>query len=117
MAIGALWYSPALFLKPWQKLAGVSDAQMKQGMVRALAVDFAGSLVMAVILAHAIRFADAGTVGRALCVGFLGWLGFVAATNISSVTYERRPFALWLIQNGFQFAAILVMSAVLAYWS
>jgi hypothetical protein len=30
-AIGAFWYSPALFGPSWCKLAGVSEAEMKAG--------------------------------------------------------------------------------------
>ena len=30
--VGSLWYSPLLFLKEWQRLAGVNDEAMKGGM-------------------------------------------------------------------------------------
>jgi glycerol uptake facilitator-like aquaporin len=59
MAIGALWYSPALFLKRWLKLSGVTEEQMKDRMAKALAVEFVGSLLMAFVLLHAVRYAGA----------------------------------------------------------
>ena len=37
MVLGALWYSPALFLKPWMRMAGITAGQMKQGMGKKIA--------------------------------------------------------------------------------
>ena len=116
MAIGALWYSPALFLKPWHKLSGVTEEQMKEGMTRALIVEFVGSLVMAFVLVHAIRYAGATTVAQGMAVGFFNWLGFVAVVTIGIVTYQRKPFGLFLLQNGYLLISLLVMSAILVIW-
>jgi hypothetical protein len=116
MALGALWYSPALFVKPWMKMSGVTEEQLKQGMGKALAVDFVGSFLMAFVLVHAIRYAEATSVLPGLAVGFLNWLGFVAVATIGSVTYERKPFNLFLLNNGYLLISLLVMGAILAVW-
>ena len=39
----------------------------------------------------------------------------VAAT-IGSVTYERKPFMLFLLNNGYLLLSLLAMSAILAVW-
>ena len=116
MAIGALWYSPALFLSQWNKLSGVSEKQMKDGMAAALAVEFVGSLLMAFVLVHAIRYAGATTATQGMAVGFFNWLGFVAVVTIGAVTYERKPFKLFLLINGYLLISLLVMGAILAVW-
>lgn len=116
MAIGALWYSPALFLNHWLKLSGVTEQQMKAGMARALAVEFIGSLLMAFVLVHAIRYAGATTVPEGMAVGFFNWLGFVAVVTIGNVTYQRKPFELFLLINGYLLTSLLVMGAILAVW-
>ena len=54
-AIGAFWYSPALFGPSWCKLAGVSEAEMKAGLVKALIPDVIGSALMAFVLVHAVH--------------------------------------------------------------
>src|SRR5580692_1209117 len=97
MALGALWYSPALFLKPWMKLTGISEQQMKQGMGAKIAVDVVGSLLMAFVMAHMVGWSDATEMLGGMLVGFLCWIGFVAVATISSVTYEKRPFALFAL--------------------
>ena len=116
MVIGAVWYSPALFVKPWYRLTGVTEAQMKAGMAKALVVDFVGSLLMAFVLAHVIRFGGATTVLQGLAVGFFIWLGFVAVVTIGTVTFERKPFQLFLLNNGYLLLSLLAMGAILAVW-
>ena len=85
-------------------------------MVKALGVDFVGSLLMAFVLVHIIRFGDATTPLQGLAVGFSIWLGFVAAVTISTVTYERKPFELFLLKNGYLLLSLLAMGAILAVW-
>lgn len=116
MLIGALWYSPALFLNTWLRVSGITEEQMKAGMGRALAVEFVGSLIMAFVLAHAVRYAGATTAPQGIAVGFFNWLGFVAVVTIGSVTYQRRPFKLFLLINGYLLFSLLVMGAILAVW-
>jgi hypothetical protein len=116
MVIGAVWYSPPLFLKPWQRLTGITEQQMKEGMGKALIVDFVGSFLMAFVLVHAIRYAGAMTVPQGLAVAFFNWLGFVAVVTIATVTYERKPFRLFLLNNAYLLLSLLVMGAILAVW-
>jgi hypothetical protein len=116
MVIGAVWYSPALFVKAWYRLTGVTEAQMKAGMVKALVVDFVGSLLMAFVLVHVIRLGGATTVLQGLTIGFFVWLGFVAVVTIGTVTYERKPLQLFLLNNGYLLLSLLAMGVILAVW-
>lgn len=116
VVIGALWYSPALFLNQWLKLSGVSEQQMKDGMGKAVAVDVVGSFIMAFVLVHAVRYAGAETVPQGMAVGFFNWLGLVAVVTIGTVTYEKKPFGLFLLNNGYLLISLLTMGAILAIW-
>jgi hypothetical protein len=49
-------------------------------------------------------------------VGFFNWLGFVAVATLGSVTFEKRPLQLYLINNGYLLLALLIMGTVLAVW-
>ena len=39
-----------------------------------------------------------------------------AVTTLSQTMHEHRPFKLWLISNGYQLVALLIMGAILAAW-
>jgi hypothetical protein len=116
MALGALWYSPAFFLKPWMKLTGISEQQMKHGMGGKIAGDIVGSILMAFVMAHMVGWSDASEAFGGMLVGFLCWIGFVAVATISTVTYEKRPFQLFALQNSYNLVSLLLMGVILAVW-
>ena len=115
-AIDAFWYSPALFGPSWCKLADVSGAEMKAGLAKALIPDAIGSALMAFVLIHAVHYAGAQNWAQGAAVGFFNWLGFVAVVTLGSVTFEKRPLQLYLINNAYLLLALLLMGAVLAVW-
>lgn len=49
--LGGLWYSPLLFGKAWQKLAGVSDETAAQGA----GLVFGGAFVLSLVAAFVSR--------------------------------------------------------------
>jgi hypothetical protein len=114
--IGALWYG-VLFRKAWLRLSGVSEMK-----VTALSVILAlvGALLTSWILGHAITFASAylktSGVGAGLTTGFFNWLAFIAPVTIGVVTYEKKPFALWILNNAYWLISLLVMGIILSVW-
>ena len=114
--LGWLWYSPLLFLKAWMRLTGITDAQMKAGMAKGLAVEIAGNFVMAFVLVHAVHYAGARGPLQGAAVGFFNWLGFVLVVALAGAAYERRPLALVAINTGYQLVGLLVMGAIVAVW-
>lgn len=119
MAVGALWYSPPVFLKPWMKMSGVSPKQMQAGMLKALVSDLLLSLLMAFVLLHAIRYALgplSRDLGQGLAVAFFNWAGLVLPVQWGIVTYEHKPFKYFAIVSGYQLLTLLGMGAILTLW-
>ncbi len=116
MVLGALWYSPALFLKPWMRMTGISAEQMKQGMGKKIGFDIIGSVLMAFAMYHSVLYAHVTSVPFGLALGFLNWLGFVALATISMVTYEKRPAGIFWLHNGYNLISLMVMGAIIAVW-
>jgi len=115
-ALAFLWYG-VVFGKLWMKLTGITD--MTPAPVNVVLV-FVGSLVMAYVLYHSIVFGDAyvkmGGVSGGLMVGFFSCLGFVAPVTLATKLYEKKPWGLWLLDNGFWLLSLLVMGALLSLW-
>jgi Protein of unknown function (DUF1761) len=118
MAVGSIWFSPLAFVKPWQALTGVTPESMQKGLVRAIAIDFILSLVMAFVLYHAIMYATntAPNVVSGLAVGLLNWLGFVLATHLPLWAYENRPLRLISIGTGSNLVSMLLMGLLFGFW-
>jgi hypothetical protein len=114
--VGALWYSPVLFLKQWQRLSGVTDEQMKGGMAKGFITWILGAVIMTFVLAHAVYYAGAKTLPLGAAVGFLNWLGFILVVQLDDWAAARRPTQLLLINAGSNLVALVIMGAILAAW-
>jgi len=115
--IGAIWYSPVLFAPAWMAALGITPQPgMKKGLIGGMLSSLIGDLVLCFVLWHFIMWAEATTWATGAFIGFLVWLGFFAAPNFAQGIYEKRPFKLFAINNGYWFVCLLITGVVLAVW-
>jgi len=116
MAVGFAWYSPPLFLKPWQASTGITPETMRAGLGKAMVVDIIASLIMAFALANIIVGANITDWLNGALAGFWVWLGFMATLMVSLWGYENRSLKLIAINLGNNLIALILMGALLAVW-
>jgi hypothetical protein len=115
--LGAAWYSPALFAKPWMAMVFVrADSKKTNSMVMGMIASFVGSLVTSFMLAHVVIWAGAATFYLGALIGFILWLGFIAAPLAASYIYEGRPFKLFAINTGYWLVGLMITGGLLAVW-
>src|SRR5215208_4105593 len=87
--LGALWYSPLLFARPFIALKGWTPDEVAAiqaaSHAKEIGAAFVTSLVLAYVLAHFVKFTGAETAWGGVQTGFWLWLGFVATTNLETV--------------------------------
>jgi hypothetical protein len=114
--IATIWYA-VIFGKVWQKLTGITD--MKPAPVNILLV-LAGSFILSFVLYHSIVFGNSflkmSGIAGGLMGGFFGWLGYIAPVTLSTKLYEKKPWGLWLLDNGFWLISLLIMGSILSFW-
>lgn len=111
--IGMLWYSPLLFVKPWAKELGITEADMekKGGMAMSMMGGFITSIVMAYVL---LRFLpEGGGVTSAMEVTAWIWLGFFATSELGAVLWMKKSLQFYAINAGYWLVSLLAVSAVL----
>ena len=113
--LGALWYS-LLFAKPWMALTRHTPGERPKVAVVAMVSSFIGGLILSFVLAHVVLWSGAATVGWGALIGFICWLGFIAAPLLAETMYEQRPFKLFAINSGYWLVALLVSGGLLAVW-
>jgi len=115
--LGAVWYSPALFAKPWMAMLGIKKGEHnKNSLIAGMIASFICDIVLAFILDHLVIWSGASTFGWGALIGFIAWVGFLAAPNLPQGIYENRPFKLFAINYGYWLVGLLVIGGLMAVW-
>ncbi len=112
--LGAVWYSPWLFVKQWAKAAGVNREGSPGPGFPLIMV---GAFVLTLLMAANLAFFTAAlplwpTVGAAIAAG-LGWAAF---SLWIIALFEQRPFAYVLINGGYLTVGFALMGLILGLW-
>ena len=114
--LGAFWFSPLLFAKPWAAIVGRPMGEKPKGMVHGMIVSFIGNLLLSLVMAHIVVWAGADNFGHGAFIGFLCWLGFIGGLLYAHRIYEGRPFAYFAIVGGYWLVGCTLTGGVLAVW-
>src|SRR5688572_28182737 len=118
MVVGATWYSPVLFGKPWTALMG-GDKKLKElagNENRGYMVTMVGALVLNFLLAALIGTLNVTGVADALWLGLLLWVGFVAIPSMSHVVFSGQSWKLWVINESYYLVVLIVNSLLFVLW-
>ena len=91
--LGAIWYSPALFAKPWMEMLGIKKDESKRSwMMVGMISSFIGDLILSFVLAHVIGWAEVSGFGYGALVGCLVWIGFFRFSEPASEYLRGSTF-------------------------
>jgi Protein of unknown function (DUF1761) len=115
--LGAVWYA-VLFAKPWMAYENITEAQAKSmNPVLPYVITFLLNLVIAYVLSMIIQWRSANTAARGASVGVLLWIGILGPITYTTRMYEMRPNGLFLINEVYPLAGLVLMGAILGAWS
>lgn len=112
MALGAFWYSPIAFGKPWMEMVGKKPEELgspAQGYALAglAAVLSAAALAVVVLAMEARHWVDG------LGVGALVGVAFVAPVMAVDTFFHGRSFKLYLLNVAYHVLAFIAMGTIL----
>lgn len=117
MVIGTIWYSPALFGKPWMKALGTTDEDMKRKMPEAMVWLVIVSLLTAYVLAHFIVYVHSYVGGSSVMAGFetalWAWLGLAATAIFAHGVFDPRDKKVLYINAGNRLVTLVAMGLIL----
>jgi hypothetical protein len=116
MVIGFAWYSPAVFGERWMAYLGTTQAELGNPGGMGLAVGIVASLANAWALAVLTMNLGGTTIVDAIKLGVLCWLGFMATITAAQISFEKRSWGLWLLNNGHNVIVQVVMAAIVTLW-
>lgn len=118
-ALGALWYSPVLFSKIWQREVGLSEESMKNTNVgRIFGSSFVLMLIMSLGMAMIFRdhTEETFTWLSGLKHGLFFGVVFAATSMGINYLYQRKSLTLWAIDSGYQVLFLGIAGAILGAW-
>jgi membrane protein YdbS with pleckstrin-like domain len=116
LAIGALWYSPLLFFKAWQKQTGLSDEQLAKAKPLKT---YSLTLLLAWIISYNLAFflGDSKTNWQwGLTAGLLAGVGWAATMFVIISLFEQRTLRYMLINCGYIIVYFSLIGFVLGIW-
>lgn len=118
-ALGALWYSKALFANKWIAYTriDVNDPNMMKGVAATMGFSFVCMLLTSFGLAILQVYLDREGWMSGLKVGLLVGLFFSAASITISYLYEKRPMGLHFINNGYTILGTIIASIIIFSWT
>jgi hypothetical protein len=116
LAIGAIWWSPLLFAKAWQKENGLTDEQLAgANMPKTFGLTYLLAWLMSYNLAFFLGMP--GTTWQwGLAAGLLTGVGWVAAMFIVIALFEQRSLKYILINCGYIAVYFAVIGFILGIW-
>lgn len=117
--LGGLWYSPALFAKPWMTLMGKTEDEMKaqpRNMPLMFLQAFLGGLVSAWALAFVLHITRQSGALRGAHMALLCWVGFAAAPSYVTSLFGGERRGLWAINWGYHLVSFIAAGAILGAW-
>jgi hypothetical protein len=115
-AVGALWYA-VIFSAPWQRAAGLSNAQMRSGnpMPLIFGLTFAFEMLIAMVLWHLIARTDPKPfVVMMMATGFA--VGVMIPAIGINYLYLRKSLTLFLIDAGHFLFGMAAMGGVFVWF-
>lgn len=113
-AWGAIWYSPPVMGKTWQKAVGLTQEQLRPNPMVFIGT-YIAYFLMALTLAAIARSTDASDFADGLVLGLFVGIGIVAAGIWVGGMYEQRMNLAWLnIINGL--IGTIIMALIVTIW-
>lgn len=117
-ALGAIWYSKALFAPKWAALVGLdmSNPDKGKGFARMMIGSFLLIAISCIAIALLVLRMDLFMLSSALKLGALTGLCFATTAVSISFIYESRPMALYFIDCGYHVVGHLAAAVILVMW-
>jgi len=118
-ALGALWYSPLVFGRRWQKEVGFKQENVKKSEMARV---FGGSFVLMLLMVWALNFvinshkAEDVNLLQGLHYGAFTGFFFSMLTMGINYLYQRRSIALWLIDGFYMILGLGIAGMILGSW-
>jgi hypothetical protein len=118
--LGALWYSPVLFGRAWQRAIGWDPAQKPPDMkIATYAVPLLAYVVMAIATAMLAAATGSDTLVEGITLGLVVGIGFATMHSLVDATFDPNKPAPWTwfaINASYHALGLLIVAVLVSIW-
>lgn len=116
--LGALWYSPALFAKPWMKAMGVKPKAMQDANAMPFVASAGLTFIAAAALATLMCALDFTSWQQGAVFGAIVGLVFVAGLATLHCLFDKRKGAptIYFIDTAYDVVLLAVVGGIIGAW-
>ena len=119
-ALGALWYSPMLFARPWQRSIGWDPERTPPEMKpTTYVVPFLAYLVMAVAVGMIAAAAGSDTLADGIVLGLVLGIGLSLMHTLVDATFDPnkpQPWTWFAINGSYHALGLLIVAVIVSAW-
>ena len=118
-ALGALWYMPFAFGRPWQRAIGWDETQPPAASAVTYAAPFLFALVSTIATALIANAVGADDVGAGVGLGLVVGIGYGLAISAYEAVFDPHkpgPWVWWAISGGYHLVGLLIVSVIVSAW-
>lgn len=112
--LGGIWYSPMLFLKPWNKAMGRDENSGQGHPARVFGLSFVFALLAALAFAHLLG--PAPDLVIAMQSGLIVGVLFVSTCFGINYQFANRPMSALFIDGGYHTLQFVLYGLILGLW-
>jgi hypothetical protein len=119
-ALGALWYSPMLLGRPWQRSIGWDPTQTPPQMsATTYVVPLIAFVVMAISTGMLAAATGTDTLGEGIVLGLVVGIGYAAAHTLVDATFDPnkpQPWVWFAINGAYHGLGVFIVAVLVSVW-
>ena len=120
-ALGALWYSPVLFARPWQRSIG-SDPERTPAEMKPMTyvVPFFAYLVMALAVGMIVAAVGSDSLADGIVLGLVLGVGLSLMHTLVDANFDPnkpQPWTWFAINGSYHALGLLIVSVIVSIWT
>ncbi len=118
--LGALWYSPALLGRQWQRSIGWdAEAKPPEMNLMSFLIPFVAYLVMATAIAVLAVASGTDTIGEGVILGLVAGIGLSLMHYVVDAAFDPtkpQPWTWFAVSGSYNAIGLLIVAVIVAAW-
>jgi hypothetical protein len=118
-ALGAVWYLPAVFGRPWMRSIGWDESRQQQMNPVQYAAPAVAQLIAAVATGMLAAATGSDTLPEGVVLGLVVGVGYALTLTAVDAMFDPNkplPWLWWAISGGYHLVGLVIVAVLVSVW-